>query len=113
MRVVPVPSRANFEFLELESPETLADLAHFQGIFDLDQVLIITGFVKLGSWGNSGKRCGMEAYSEFNIGGCIEMARIMGYIKRFDSKLESNNLYVDPHIPPPSAPDATAPMDKY
>jgi len=96
MRSVPVTPRANFkfDFPKLESPESLADLAHLQGILDLDKVLVIAGFAEVGPWGSSRTRWEMEARGEFTIEGCIEMAWIMGYIKHFDGKLKNGNLYV-------------------
>jgi fatty acid synthase subunit alpha, fungi type/fatty acid synthase subunit beta, fungi type len=96
MRSVPVTPRANFkfDFPKLESPESLADLARLQGLFDLDKVLVIAGFAEVGPWGSSRTRWEMEARGEFTIEGCIEMAWIMGYIKHFDGKLKNGNLYV-------------------
>jgi fatty acid synthase subunit alpha, fungi type/fatty acid synthase subunit beta, fungi type len=49
MRSAPVTPRANlkFDFPKLESPESLADLACLQGLFDLDKVLVITRFAEV------------------------------------------------------------------
>jgi fatty acid synthase subunit alpha, fungi type/fatty acid synthase subunit beta, fungi type len=96
MRSVPITPRANFkfDFLKLESPESLADLARLQGLFDLDKVLVITGFAEVGPCGSSCTRWEMETRGEFTIEDCIEMAWIMGYIKHFDGKLKNGNLYI-------------------
>ena len=58
----------------VESPESLSDVAHLQGIIDLDKVIVITGFAEVGPWGSSRTRWEMEARGEFTIEGCIEMA---------------------------------------
>ena len=36
----------------------------------------------------------MEARGEFTVEGCIEMACVMGFIKRFDGRLKDGSLYV-------------------
>jgi fatty acid synthase subunit beta len=49
-QTVNVTPRANFcfDFPALESPESLSDMAHLQGIIDLDKVIVITGFAEVG-----------------------------------------------------------------
>jgi uncharacterized membrane protein YhdT len=63
-------------------------------LIDLEQVVVITGFAEVGSWGSSRTRWEMEAREEFTIEGCIEMAWIMGFIKHFDGRLKDGLLYV-------------------
>lgn len=96
LQTVNVTPRANFrfDFPALESPESLSDVAHLQGIIDLDKVIVITGFAEVGPWGSSRTRWEMEARGEFTIEGCIEMAWMMGYIKHFDGRLKDGSLYV-------------------
>jgi fatty acid synthase subunit alpha len=91
-QTVNVTPRANFrfDFPALESPESLSDVAHLQGIIDLDKVIVITGFAEVGPWGNSRTRWEMEARGEFTIEGFIEMAWMMGYIKH---RLKDGSLY--------------------
>jgi fatty acid synthase subunit alpha, fungi type len=88
--------RANFrfEFPALESPTTLTDLSHLQGLVDLDKVVVITGSGEVGPWGSLRTRWEMEARGEFTIECCIEMAWLMGYIKHFDGHLKDGSLYV-------------------
>jgi fatty acid synthase subunit beta len=96
LQTVNVTPRANFrfDFPSLESAESLKNLSHLQGLIDLDKVVVITGFAEVGPWGSSRTRWEMEARGEFTIEGAIEMAWIMGYIKHFDGRLKSSNLYV-------------------
>jgi fatty acid synthase subunit alpha, fungi type len=51
-QTVNVLPRANFrfEFLSFEATSSLQDLAHLQGLIDLDQVVVITGFAEVGPW---------------------------------------------------------------
>ena len=95
-QTVNVLPRANFrfDFPSLEATNSLQDLAHLQGLIDLDQVVVITGFAEVGPWGSSRTRWEMEARGEFTIEGCIEMAWIMGFIKHFDGRLKDGSLYV-------------------
>lgn len=51
---------------------------------DLERVIVITGFAELGPWGNARTRWEMEAYGEFSLEGCVEMAWIMNLIKYHD-----------------------------
>ena len=48
---VNVLPQANFcfDFPSLEATSSLQDIAYLQGLIDLDQVIIITGFAKVGS----------------------------------------------------------------
>ncbi|EIN09976.1 fatty acid synthase [Punctularia strigosozonata HHB-11173 SS5] len=96
LQTLNVTPRANFrfEFPNLESPESLANLSKLQGLIDLDQVVVITGFAEVGPWGSSRTRWEMEARGELTIEGCIEMAWMMGYIKHFDGRLKDGTLHV-------------------
>lgn len=61
-QTVNVLPRANFRFdfpsRALEATSSLQDLAHLQGLIDFDQVVVITGFAKVGSWGEAHIRDG-------------------------------------------------------
>ena len=83
-----------FDFPALESSELLADLSKLQGVINLEKVIVITGFGKVGPWGSSRTQWEMEARGEFTIEGCIEMVWMMGFIKHFDGWLPSGSLYV-------------------
>ena len=95
-QAVNVLPQANyhFDFPSLEATSSLQELAHLQGLIDLDQVVVITGFAEVDPWGSSRTRWEMEARGEFTIEGCIEMAWIMGFIKHFDDRLKDGSLYV-------------------
>jgi fatty acid synthase subunit alpha, fungi type len=72
----------------------MSDMAHLQGIIDLDKVIFITGFAEIGPRGSSRTRWEVEARGEFTIEGCIGMAWMMGYIKHFDGRLKGGSLHV-------------------
>lgn len=86
-----IQPRANmqFEFPKVKSASELSNLAHLKGMVDLDKVVVVTGFSEVGPWGNSRTRWEMEAYGEFSLEGCIEMAWIMGLI------VNKNGTWVD------------------
>lgn len=58
------------------------------GMVDLERVIVITGFAELGPWGNSRTRWEMEAYGEFSLEGCVEMAWLMNLIKYHDGVIK-------------------------
>ena len=93
---VKVAPRANFKygFPQLNKPEAFGDLSKLEGMIDLDKVVVVTGFAELSPWGSARTRWEMEARGEFTIEGCIEMAWMMGFIKHFDGRLKSGQLYV-------------------
>lgn len=59
-----------------------------KGMVDLEKVIVVTGFAEVGPWGNSRTRWEMEAYGEFSLEGCIEMAWIMGLIRNHNGPLK-------------------------
>ncbi|KAJ2833105.1 fatty acid synthase alpha subunit Lsd1, partial [Coemansia furcata] len=70
-------------------------LRHLQGMVNLDKVVVVTGYGEVSSFGNAETRWEMEAYGEFSIEGCIELAWIMGLIKHFNGTLKSTGaMYV-------------------
>ncbi|OMJ21424.1 Fatty acid synthase subunit alpha [Smittium culicis] len=90
-----VSPRANMkiQFPTYKSYESLKKLSNLKGMLNLDKVVVVTGFGEVGPWGNSQTRWEMEAYGEFSLEGCIELAWIMGYIKHFSGKLKSGRMY--------------------
>ena len=60
-----------------------------RGMVDLDQVIVVTGLAELGPWGNARTRWEMEAFGTFSLEGALEMAWIMGLIKR-NSSIDNN-----------------------
>jgi hypothetical protein len=68
-QTVNVFPRANFrlEFPFLEATSSLQDLVHLQGLIDLDQVVVITGFAEVGPWRSSRTRWEMEARGSLRL----------------------------------------------
>ncbi|KAJ2302301.1 fatty acid synthase alpha subunit Lsd1 [Coemansia sp. RSA 2706] len=90
-----VTKRANhkFQFPQIKSYDELDHLRHLQGMINLDQVVVVTGYGEVGPYGNAETRWEMEAFGEFSLEGCIELAWIMGYIKHFNGRLKTKQLY--------------------
>nr|P43098.1 RecName: Full=Fatty acid synthase subunit alpha; Includes: RecName: Full=Acyl carrier; Includes: RecName: Full=3-oxoacyl-[acyl-carrier-protein] reductase; AltName: Full=Beta-ketoacyl reductase; Includes: RecName: Full=3-oxoacyl-[acyl-carrier-protein] synthase; AltName: Full=Beta-ketoacyl synthase [Candida albicans]AAA34345.1 fatty acid synthase alpha subunit [Candida albicans] len=88
---VMVEPRANmkFDFPTLKSYDEIKQIApELEGMLDLENVVVVTGFAEVGPWGNSRTRWEMEAYGEFSLEGAIEMAWIMGFIKYHNGNLQ-------------------------
>ena len=87
-----VEPRANITFDFPTLPDWKKDVAplndKLKGMVDLERVVVVTGFAEVGPWGNSRTRWQMEAYGEFSLEGCIEMAWIMGLIKNFNGNIK-------------------------
>lgn len=60
--------------------EPLAD--KLRGMVDLDRITVITGFAELGPFGSARTRMEVEFQNGFTDAGCIELAWVMGMIKR-------------------------------
>ncbi|KAJ1969223.1 fatty acid synthase alpha subunit Lsd1, partial [Dispira parvispora] len=90
-----ITPRANlkFAFPKLKSYEALQHLSYLRGTLDLDNVVVVTGYSEVGPYGNSRTRWEMEAYGEFSLEGCIEMAWIMGFIKHHNGPLKNGTVY--------------------
>lgn len=90
-QAVTVKPRANmtFAFPEMRPYEEIKLVApELEGMLDLESVIVVTGFSEVGPWGNSRTRWEMEAFGEFSLEGCIEMAWIMGLIKYHNGNLK-------------------------
>ncbi|KAI9703507.1 MAG: 3-oxoacyl-[acyl-carrier-protein] synthase [Bogoriella megaspora] len=92
-KTVYTKPRANlrFEFPKLPDWETEVKPLNsdLKGMVDLEKVVVVTGFAEVGPWGNSRTRWEMEAYGQFSLEGCIEMAWIMGLIKHHYGPLKA------------------------
>ncbi|KAF2019692.1 hypothetical protein BU24DRAFT_125444 [Aaosphaeria arxii CBS 175.79] len=90
-----VQPRANlkFEFPKLPDWDTEVKPLNsdLKGMVDLEKVVVVTGFAEVGPWGNSRTRWEMEAYGEFSLEGCVEMAWIMGLIKNHNGPLKGKS----------------------
>ncbi|KAJ2079283.1 fatty acid synthase alpha subunit Lsd1 [Coemansia sp. RSA 988] len=87
-----ISKRANhrFNFPKIKSYDELTHLRHLQGMINLEQVVVVTGYGEVGPYGNAETRWEMEAFGEFSLEGCIELAWIMGLIKHFNGKLKKS-----------------------
>lgn len=87
-----IEPRANIKFDFPPLPDWKQDVAplneSLKGMVDLDKVVVVTGFAEVGPWGNSRTRWEMEAYGQFSLEGCIEMAWIMGLIKNHNKPIK-------------------------
>lgn len=87
-----IEPRANIKFDFPNLPDWKQDVAplndSLKGMVDLERVVVVTGFAEVGPWGNSRTRWEMEAYGEFSLEGCVEMAWIMGLIKNHNGPLK-------------------------
>lgn len=92
---VTVQPRANlkFDFPKLPDWETEVKPLNsdLKGMVDLEKVVVVTGFAEVGPWGNSRTRWEMEAYGQFSLEGCVEMAWIMGLIKNHNGPLKGKS----------------------
>ena len=90
-----IQPRANikFEFPELPDWEKEVEPLNskLKGMVDLDKVVVVTGFSEIGPWGNSRTRWEMEAYGQFSLEGCVEMAWMMGLIKNHNGPLKGKS----------------------
>ncbi|CAK9684230.1 unnamed protein product [Candida parapsilosis] len=88
---VTVRPRANmkFDFPTLKSYDEIKQIApDLEGMLDLENVVVVTGFAEVGPWGNARTRWEMESKGEFSLEGAIEMAWIMGMIKYHNGNLK-------------------------
>lgn len=87
-----IEPRANIKFDFPPLPDWKTEVAplndKLKGMVDLEKVVVVTGFAEVGPWGNSRTRWEMEAYGEFSLEGCVEMAWIMGLIKNHNGPLK-------------------------
>ncbi|KAG9256470.1 fatty acid synthase subunit alpha [Emericellopsis atlantica] len=87
-----IDPRANIKFDFPPLPDWKTEVAPhnetLKGMVDLEKVVVVTGFAEVGPWGNSRTRWEMEAYGEFSLEGCVEMAWIMGLIKNHNGPIK-------------------------
>lgn len=117
---ITVERRANIKFQFPELPdwkEVVEPLnKNLKGMVNLDKVVVVTGFSEVGPWGNSRTRWEMEAYGQFSLEGCVEMAWIMGLIKNHNGPLKGQSYsgWVDAkNNEPVDDKDVKAKYEKY
>ena len=81
----------------------LEPLASLQGMVDLNKVVVIAGFAEVGPCGNARTRWEMEAYGQFSLEGCIELAWIMGLIEHRTVENKSYIGWIDKQTGEPIA----------
>jgi len=94
-KTVNVSSRANMKFDFPKLPDWKSEVepinSDLKGMVDLEKVVVVTGFAEVGPWGNSRTRWEMEAYGQFSLEGCVEMAWMMGLIKNHNGNLKGQS----------------------
>ncbi|PNS15890.1 Fatty acid synthase subunit alpha [Sphaceloma murrayae] len=92
---VNIQPRANLKYDFPKVPDWKEEVeplnADLKGMVDLEKVVVVTGFAEVGPWGNARTRWEMEAYGEFSLEGCVEMAWIMGLIKNHNGPLKGKS----------------------
>jgi 3-oxoacyl-ACP reductase-like protein len=93
MLVKPRPNM-RFDYPKLKEYDELLHNPHLRKLIDLEHVVVVTGFGETGPWGNSRTRWEMEAFGEFSLEGCVQMAWIMGFIQYKDRvRLSDGRVY--------------------
>ena len=94
-KTVKVDKRANMKFDFPKLPDWKTEVepinSDLKGMVDLEKVVVVTGFAEVGPWGNSRTRWEMEAYGEFSLEGCVEMAWMVGLIKNHNGPLKGKS----------------------
>ncbi|KAF2097561.1 fatty acid synthase-like protein [Rhizodiscina lignyota] len=92
---VKVQPRANLKYNFPDLPDWETEVKplndNLKGMVDLEKTVVVTGFAEVGPWGNSRTRWEMEAYGEFSLEGCIEMAWMMGLIKNHNGPFKGKS----------------------
>ncbi|CAJ2512315.1 Uu.00g053300.m01.CDS01 [Anthostomella pinea] len=87
-----IQPRANLQFRFPRLPDWETEIKplneDLEGMVDLEKVVVVTGFAEVGPWGNSRTRWEMEAFGEFSLEGCVEMAWVMGLIKNHNGPIK-------------------------
>ncbi len=91
-QIQKITPRANLKF-DFPKVSKNAESSNLLGMLDLDQVVVATGFGEVGPFGGSRTRWEMEAYGEFSLEGCIEMAWIMNLISFHHGPLKKMPFY--------------------
>ncbi|GAB7362022.1 hypothetical protein MBLNU230_g2056t1 [Neophaeotheca triangularis] len=94
-KTVKVDKRANLKFDFPKLPDWKSEIeplnTDLKGMVDLEKVVVVTGFAEVGPWGNSRTRWEMEAYGQFSLEGCVEMAWVMGLIRNHNGPLKGKS----------------------
>ena len=92
---VTIEPHANIKYQFPELPDWKEEIeplnANLKGMVDLDKVVVVTGFSEIGPWGNARTRWEMEAFGQFSLEGCVEMAWMMGLIKNHNGPIKGKS----------------------
>lgn len=94
---VHIAPRANFTLPFPKLPESYderPDLNQLQGLVDLEQVIVVTGYAEVGPFGSARTRWQMEAKGDFTIEGLLELAFTLGLTRHFNGRLKNGQTYV-------------------
>ncbi|KEF62585.1 uncharacterized protein A1O9_00558 [Exophiala aquamarina CBS 119918] len=64
------------------------DIKNLSGMLDLSRVVVVVGYSELGPWGSARTRWEMEHQNELSLEGYVELAWVMGLVKRKDGELK-------------------------
>ncbi|KAJ2481042.1 fatty acid synthase alpha subunit Lsd1 [Coemansia sp. RSA 2131] len=81
------------QFASPRSYNSLGHLRHLQGTANLDKVVVVTGYGEVGPYGHAETRWEMEAFGEFSLEACVELAWVMGLIKHHNGELGEDQHY--------------------
>ncbi|KAJ4422982.1 putative PKS/NRPS-like protein biosynthetic cluster [Gnomoniopsis sp. IMI 355080] len=86
-------SRLQLQFPRLPNfKRDLKPLSHMNSMADPESTVVIVGFSELGPWGSSRTRWQMEAYRQLSTEGYVELAWLMGMIKRHEKPTSPDQI---------------------
>ncbi|KAJ3255887.1 3-oxoacyl-[acyl-carrier-protein] synthase [Boothiomyces macroporosus] len=88
------PALQSYEDLQAKMKLTNSEDFSLNGMIDLEKAVVIVGFAEVGPWGSSRTRWEIESKGQFSISGCVELARVMGYVKFFNGRLKDGKQYI-------------------
>ncbi|KAJ2562015.1 fatty acid synthase alpha subunit Lsd1 [Coemansia sp. RSA 1822] len=86
LNTVSVRANHRFAFPPVK-PYTELKALNLEGMMNLDKVVVVTGYGEVGPFGNAETRWEMEAFGEYSMEACIELAWIMGLIKHHNGRI--------------------------
>ncbi|KAJ2503686.1 fatty acid synthase alpha subunit Lsd1 [Coemansia sp. RSA 1972] len=90
LNTVNVRANHRFAFPPVKPYSELKPL-NLEGMVNLDKVVVITGYGEVSPFGNAETRWEMEAFGEYSVEACIELAWIMGLIKHSNGRIAGQN----------------------
>lgn len=82
-------ARLKLDFPSLVShKQATENIAHLEGMHDLERVIVVVGYSELGPWGSSRTRWDIEKSAKLTQSSLIEMAWMMGLVKYHRGELK-------------------------